>query len=98
MAEALNNVVPLPGVFPAGMARVNITFAGENGDLPDPVAYDLADAAVRRIASESLLGGSIPGIARVETPDLGDFVVDRFPATAELPARLFVRPKVPFGA
>lgn len=96
-----NNVVPLvpvAGGVPAGMARLNVTWAGQNGDLDDPVSLDLPDSDVRRIAAEAIAAGSIPGIARAEGVDLSDFVVDRFPATANLPARLMARPKTPFGA
>lgn len=96
--EAQQNVVPFPGVIPEGMARLNVTFSGSNGDLAEPVAFDLADVDVRRIAAEAIAAGSIPGIARVMGLDLVDFVVDRFGPTEGLPARLMIRPKVPFGA
>jgi hypothetical protein len=79
-------------------ARVNITWAGQNGDLPDPVSYDATDAQVLAWATEALQAGSVPGIAPDRRADLRDFVVDRFPASAEVPwNRLFVRPKTPFG-
>jgi hypothetical protein len=74
-----------------------VTYNGQNGDYPDPVAFDLADGDVRQIVSEAIASGYIPGIDRVEAPDLADFVVDRFAATDDLPQRLMVRPKTPFG-
>jgi hypothetical protein len=84
--------------LPAGAALLNITWAGQNGWLPDPVRYDAADAELRGFATEALLAGGIAGIARAERVDLTDFVVDRFPGTAEVPVnRLFLRPKTPFG-
>ena len=94
-----DNVVALvPPETAPGMARLNTTWAGQNGDLPDLVAFDLPDERVRQIAREAIEAGSIPGIAR-QGADLTDFVVDRFHATPEVPFdRLMVRPKVPFGA
>ena len=84
-----DNVVALvPPETAPGMARLNTTWAGQNGDLPDLVAFDLPDERVRQIAREA-----------IEAGDLTDFVVDRFHATPEVPFdRLMVRPKVPFGA
>jgi len=81
----------------ADQARVNITYGGSNGDLPDPVSFQAADGDVKTWVSEALRTGGVPGIPAVEA-DLRDFVVDRFPATAEIPLnRLFLRPKTPFG-
>lgn len=92
------NAAPVPGGIPAGYARLNITHGGANGDLLDPIAYDLPDADIRRMATEAVRTGSVPGIARAEAADFGDFVVERFPATDELPNRVMLRPKTPFGA
>jgi len=82
-----------------GFAKLNVTFSGFNGELPDPVPYDADDATLRRMAEESIRGGYIPGIQADPNADLTDFVVDRFPATADVNYnRIFVRPKVPFGS
>ena len=79
-------------------ARVNITYGGENGDLPDPMSVDATDADVRQMVTEAVRGGGVPGIA-AQNPDFTDFVVDRFRATPEIDHnRIFVRPKTPFGA
>jgi hypothetical protein len=78
-------------------ARLNVTYQGENGDLPDPVAFDAADGDVLQWASEAIRTGGVPGIAGVAGVNLTDFVVDRFPATGDQPNKLFVRPKTPFG-
>lgn len=89
----------LMNVIPQGMARLNITWGGNNGDLPDPVDYDANDGDLKQIAAEAVQGGSIPGIPASPGVDFGDFVVDRFTATADVPyARVFIRPKTPFGA
>jgi hypothetical protein len=81
-----------------GMAKLNITWAGSNGDIPDPVPYDVTDAIVKQMAAEAVRGGYVPGIQADPNVDFVDFVVDRFVATAELPNRLFLRSKTPFGA
>lgn len=78
-------------------ARLNITFAGQNGDYPDPVSYDASDADLKQIATEAIRTGYIPGIAEDPNVNLTDFVVDRFPSVEDLPPRLVIRPKTPFG-
>ena len=79
-------------------ARLNITYGGANGDLPDPVSYDATDEAIRGFVTEAVRTGSVPGVRADATADFSDFVVDRFPATAERPYPLvMVRPKTPFG-
>lgn len=80
-------------------ARLNVTYNGSNGDLPDPVAYDASDEAVRQMAKEAIENGNIPGITVDGEADLTDFVVVRFPADdgSGLGNRLFVHPKTPFG-
>lgn len=80
-------------------ARLNVTWNGQNGDLPHNVRFDATDAEIKAWVLESLRSGDIQGIAADRAADLDDFVVDRFPATDEMPYnRLFVRPKTPFGA
>lgn len=78
-------------------AQLNVTINGQNGNYPDPVSYDLDDAGVRGIVKEALLDGYIPGVDADPNADISDFVVDRFQATEELPPRIFLRPKTPFG-
>lgn len=80
-------------------ARVNVTWKGQNGDLPDAVARDARDADVRAWATEAVRGGGVPGIAADAEAAFEDFVVDRFDANDARPYALIqVRPKVPFGA
>lgn len=87
----------MDGLFQQGMAQLNITWAGANGDLPDPVAYDTPLADIKRIATEAVRDG-IPGIPADAAADFGDFIVDRFPSTEDVPNnRLMLRPKTPFG-
>lgn len=79
-------------------ARVNVTYAGSNGDLPDPVALDATDADVKAWVTEAVRAGSVPGIPARADADFTDFVVDRFAADEHRPyALLQIRPKTPFG-
>jgi len=88
----MNNVIG------ADQARVNITWNGQNGDLPDPVSYDAADTIVKAWVTEAVQTGSVPGVIADRFADFRDFVIDRYPATAEIAYnRIFVRPKTPFG-
>ena len=78
-------------------AQLNITCRGENGDLPDPVNYDMTDQEIRQMASEAVATGYVPGIT-AQVVDFSDFIVEHYPAEGDLPARLMLRPKTPFGA
>lgn len=78
-------------------ARLMVTFDGVQGDYPDLISFDTPDADAKRIAAEAIATGYIPGI-RAQNANLGDFVVDRWQATADLPPRIMIRPKTPFGA
>lgn len=80
-------------------AQVRVTYDGQQGDLVDPVPFDASDDQVRVWALEALRVG-IPGIdAQVDLEEgaLDDFVVDRYPSKDDLPNRLLLRPKTPFG-
>lgn len=78
-------------------ASLNITFAGQNGDLPDPVLFDASDEQVRTMATEAVRAGGVRGLDLHATADFTDFVVDRVAAHDGLPARMLLRPKTPFG-
>ena len=80
-------------------ARLNITWQGQNGDLPDPVPFHASDTELKQWAAEAIMGHSVPGIRHHRgTIGLHDFVVDRFSATAHTPYnRIMIRPKTPFG-
>lgn len=79
------------------MATLNITFGGYSADYPYELDAQVRDADVRRVAVESIRSGTIPGL---RVSDLGDrafdqHVIDRFGAGKG--ARIYLRPKVPFG-
>ena len=79
-------------------ARVNVTYGGQNGDLPDPVFFEATDGDVRSWVTEAVRNGSIPGITAASDAEFGDFVVDRFAADEARPYNLIqLRPKTPFG-
>jgi hypothetical protein len=79
-------------------SRLNITFNGQNGDLVESILFDASDSEIKRVATEAVMSGSVPGITQsAPTVDFTDFVVDRFPPTENLPARCLLRPKTPFG-
>jgi len=79
-------------------ARVNITWNGQNGDLPDMVNFDSTDADVKGWITEAVRTGGVPGITADVNVDLTDFVVDRFTENDARPYNLIqIRPKTPFG-
>lgn len=83
----------------ANEARVNITWAGQNGDLAQPISVDATDSDIKSIVQEAVRNGTVPGISRDSGADFNDFVVDRFGPTEQVPFnRVMLRPKTPFGA
>lgn len=94
----MNNDNALVHVIRPDQARVNVTYGGHNNELPDPMHFDVSDVDVKRMLTEALRAGSIPGIAADANADITDFVVDRFPPTEGRDHNLImVRPKTPFG-
>ena len=94
-----NNEALVPVVEPLGdMAKLMITYNGQQGDLPDLVPYDSTDVDLKQTATESVQDGYVPGIDATVDVNFNDFVIDRFPARADIPYnRLAIRPKTPFG-
>ena len=80
-------------------AMVNVTWNGNNGDLPDPVNYDSTDADILQMVQEAVRTGGVPGIPADQNATFTNFVVDRFGATEARPNKLIsIRPKTPFGS
>lgn len=78
------------------MDILNITYAGRSGDVPEVLAGSESDDDLRRYAVELIRAGTVVGL---HVPDLApdaldNFVIDRLPTLG----RVYVRPKVPFGA
>ena len=97
--SAAERVVPDITLLEEPVAILNITFNGLSADYPLEVDYALSDADVRRIAVEVVRSGGASGL---QVPSLADrafdnYVVDRF-RTPQGGERIYLRPKVPFGA
>ena len=77
---------------------LNITLQGVSADFPMEYDGEPTDADVKRVATELVRSGSIPGlhIGGLAANAFDGYVVDRF-NTPEGGRRLFLRPKVPFG-
>lgn len=80
------------------MAILNITYEGMSVDYPLEVDYRMTDRDVRRIASELVRSGDVPGlhIRALEDNAFDYFIVDRY-QNEKGGQRIFLRPKVPFG-
>lgn len=78
------------------MAILNITYNGLSAEYPIELDGRVSDADVKRIALEVVRAGNVPGLHLPHLP--GDafegFVIDRLQGGH----RLYLRPKVPFGA
>jgi len=81
------------------MAVMNITYNGLSADYPLDVEYNLTDRDVRRIAVEVVRSGGLRGLSIANLPEraFDDYIVDRFD-TPQGGRRIYLRPKVPFGA
>jgi hypothetical protein len=82
----------------ANEAIVNVTWAGNNGDLRDPVSFDATDAEIRTWVTEAVRTGGVVNIPTDPNANFDDFIVDRFAATEETTyCRIMIRPKTTFG-
>lgn len=78
------------------MAVLNITYGGLSADYPIELDYAVADADVKRIALEVVRSGEVPGLHLAHLPAnaFDGYMIDRL----QNGQRLYLRPKVPFGA
>ena len=81
------------------MAILNITYNGLSVNYHLDVDYALSNEDVRRIAVEVVRGGGLRGLSipNLDARAFEHFVIDRFD-THEGGKRIYLRPKVPFGA
>ncbi|MCY1030976.1 hypothetical protein OV207_05860 [Corallococcus sp. BB11-1] len=81
------------------MATLNITYDGLSADVPMEMERYISDADVRRIAVELVRSGGVPGLHRIHLGEdaFQHYVVDRFRGDHG-EERIYLRPKVPFGA
>ena len=81
------------------MATLNITYQGQSADYDLAIDYAASDADIRRIAVEVVRSGGVRGLSARDLPldAFTHYVVDRLrgPDGEE---RIYLRPKVPFGA
>lgn len=78
------------------MAILNITYNGLSADYPLELDTQVTDQDLRRIAVEVIRAGGVPGLhlAHLSEGAFDGFVVDRLQGGQ----RIYLRPKVPFGA
>ncbi|MCE9669569.1 hypothetical protein LY474_17380 [Myxococcus stipitatus] len=81
------------------MATLNITYDGMSADVPVELDRPVSDADVRRIAVELIRSGGVPGLhlSQLRDDTFQHYAVDRFRG-ARGEDRIYLRPKVPFGA
>ena len=81
------------------MTVLNITFQGQSADYKLEIDWHASDADIRRIAVELVRSGGARGlhVANLHDNAFASFVVDRVRA-ANGEHRIYLRPKVPFGA
>jgi hypothetical protein len=81
------------------MATLNITYNGLSADYPLELDYEIGDADVKRVATELVRTGDVPGLQIANLPEhaFDNYVVDRF-VSPQGGQRIYLRPKVPFGA
>ena len=80
------------------MTILNITYQGLSADYDLGIDYAATDADIRRIAVEVVRSGGVRGLHVADLPAdaFVHFVVDRL-RSADGDARIYLRPKVPFG-
>lgn len=81
------------------MAILNITYQGQSADYELELDFAASDDDIRRIAVEVVRSGGVRGlhIAQLDQTAFDHFVIDRL-RDADGAQRIYVRPKVPFGA
>ncbi len=81
------------------MAILNITHQGQSADYELAIDQGTTDNDIRRIAVEVVRSGGARGlhVPHLPTDAFASFVVDRLTGPRGEP-RIYLRPKVPFGA
>jgi len=81
------------------MAILNITYQGQSADYELELDFAASDEDIRRIAVEVVRSGGVRGlhVAQLAPTAFDHFVIDRLRGT-EGEQRIYLRPKVPFGA
>lgn len=98
MVEVAQQEIVVGGFVGPTEAKVNLTWAGQNYDLTDPVPYDIPEEQLRAALSEVIRAGDDGIPADQDVAMMANFVVRRYEPTATRPSRLItVRPKTEFG-
>jgi hypothetical protein len=81
------------------MAILNITYQGQSADYELELDHAVTDDDIRRIAAEVVRAGGVRGlhVADLRADAFDHFVIDRL-RSPEGEQRIYLRPKVPFGA
>ena len=81
------------------MAILNITYQGQSTDYELELDFAASDEDLRRIAIEVVRSGGVRGLHVAQLPPhaFDHFVIDRLRAD-DGSQRIYLRPKVPFGA
>ena len=81
------------------MAILNITYQGQSADYELAIDFAATDADIHRIATEVVRSGGVRGLHVPNLPQnaFANYVVDRLNGP-DGEQRIYLRPKVPFGA
>ena len=81
------------------MAILNITYNGLSIDYPREVSEHMHDGDLRRLAVEVVRAGELRGlhVTNLDDAAFSGHVLDRVSTTTGK-VRIYLRPKVPFGA
>jgi hypothetical protein len=81
------------------MTILNITYQGQSADYDLDLDFAATDADIQRIAVEVVRSGGVRGLHIPQLPQhaFAQFVVDRL-RSVDGEQRIYLRPKVPFGA
>jgi hypothetical protein len=81
------------------MAILNITYQGQSADYELELDFAASDDDIRRIAIEVVRSGGVRSlhVAQLSPHAFDNFVIDRLRAD-DGAQRIYLRPKVPFGA
>jgi len=81
------------------MAILNITYQGQSADYELAIDFAATDGDIHRIATEVVRTGSVRGLHVPDLPQhaFTNYVVDRLEGP-DGEQRIYLRPKVPFGA
>jgi hypothetical protein len=81
------------------MSILNITYHGQSADYDLAIDNATTDGDIRRIAAELVRSGGIRGlhVPSLREDELQHYVVDRLNGP-DGEHRIYLRPKVPFGA